>query len=237
MLRLIGMLMIAGVLGINSPILGAVSEGILFFNLADSTDHAPRFRFDGNTFSLINDGIAGTSGARNAAITYAVFLNDIPDIPTRIASVDLEGLSIDGPAVLTYNGSIRQFFKGGTVRVYDPGNVLLLSADLNSNSLAGIPSPNMQALLLTIEIGPITGGTLAPLLDANSLYLAVRLDHFSGPLGISMTGDALDPFTASGSFRLLAAPFVPEPAMSLSGLMLVVMIFYTRRAGVPVSPH
>src|SRR5262245_44608967 len=90
----------------------------------------------GGQFSTSSDGNGATSGDQNTSIEFTSFLDLLPDINTSVASFTLTGLTATGPAQQLGNLAIQNF-TGGQYNLYDPSNILLLSAPLGSSVLTG----------------------------------------------------------------------------------------------------
>jgi hypothetical protein len=180
-------------------------------------DALPDVEYNGATFHTLNDGVAGTPGDQNTAVEFLDFL--LPhhaSINTSTASYTLAGLTPIGPA--TNVGVILQSFTGGSFQLYDeaPGNALLLSGNLGSSQLVGSSGPPATAALFSTSFASVTGGSLAPFIQANSLSLSISMTDVSsggaGP-GLQAPGGVLLPFNADVTQSI--AGEAPEPGTLL----------------------
>ncbi len=183
--------------------------------------------FDGTTFSTVNDGNALTTGDQNTDVDFGDFLSATPDILSSSASLSFNGLTRSGPP--TVIGSlVVQPFSGGTISVFDPANLLLLSGTLANSVLTGPIGPPATGALFTTTFATVTGGSLAPLLAPGSLSLSMSLTDVNGGAGLSVTGGAqsvLSPFNGDATLNVAAERVIPEPAgLLLAGLALGGMI-------------
>jgi hypothetical protein len=182
--------------------------------------------YDGTSLITIDDGDGGTIGDQNTAIDFLDYLSPITDIPTDTGSFTLSGLTSSGSA--TVIGSlVVQDFSDGLFELYDPANVLLLSANLDTSVLSGTVGSPASGAFFTTSFASVSGGSLGAQIELNSLSLSISLTDINGGVGFSLNGangDQLTPFDADVTANV-AAQQIPEPASAmlvLLGLGLVV---------------
>jgi len=208
---------------------GALAGTIMKLDLG--SDAAPDVEFNGTTFSTVNDVFAVTTGEQNTDVDFGDFLAATPDILLSTASVSFSGLNTAGaPTVI---GSLLvQPFSGGTISIYDPANVLLLSGTLANSLVTGLIGPPATGGLFTTSFATVTGGTLAPLLAPNSLSLSLNLTDVNGGGGFSVSGGpqaVLEKFSADATLNVAADQFIPEPGTLLLALAAGTSIVPRRR--------
>ncbi len=177
----------------------------------------------GGPLSTIDDMNLATTGDQNTRINYIGFLEAVAaDVAMADASVTLDGLTAVNPATVFNGTMVVQSFMGGTLSLYDPSNNLLLSGALNQSALSGPLGPPGDGGLFTTSFNMVTGGTLAPFIQPDSLTVAMHFDDVDGGAGLSVTpippvepplqaSATLDPFTANATMDIEG---VPEPASS-----------------------
>jgi hypothetical protein len=185
--------------------------------LSLGNDTAADVMYNGTTLSTTNDGNGSTPGDQNTSIDFTDFLSDQPDILTPLASVSFGGLTPAGVATVFANTLVLQNFAGGTIELYDPSNVLLLSGDLGNSTLAGPLGPPATGALFTTSFSTVTGGSLANRIAPGSLTFSMNLTSINSGAGLSVTGDLLNPFLADASLNIDGE--VPEPASGLLTLL------------------
>ncbi|MCI0335590.1 MAG: hypothetical protein L0228_20470 [Planctomycetes bacterium] len=196
----------------------------------------------GGILSTVDDGNAATTGDQNTAAEFLDFLEGVaPDIIASTASFTMDGLVADGTATVFGGAFVVQGFTGGTLDLYDAGNTLLLSGDLDTSALAGPLGPPATGGLFTTSFSTVTGGTLAPYIVADSLTLSMSLIDINGGAGLTVTppppvvppilhSGGLNPFTADATLSIDGE--VPEPAflaLVTMGSALVAAIVRRRR--------
>jgi hypothetical protein len=200
----------------------------------------------GGVLSTVDDAaVPATTGDQNTAVEFLGFLEPVTtDILTPTASFSLDGLVAAGPATVLGGAIVVQSFAGGTLELYDPANVLLLSGTLGSSALSGKLGPPGAGGLFSTSFAVVTGGTLAPYIDPTSLSLAVALTDINGGAGLSVSPlppplppppppgfdfGLLDAFTGDASVEI-AGEFVPEPVSIALCLMAgALSLIVTRR--------
>jgi hypothetical protein len=180
--------------------------------------------FDGTTLSTVDDGGPGT-GDQQTNAEFLDFVNSEPNITDLSGSFTLDGLTVDGDAI-DFTFLVIQSFTGGTLSLYDGANTLLLSGALADSVLTGSIGAPATGALFTTSFGSVTGGTLAPLIDPDTLTLAITFTNINGGSGLSTTGAlpgpvSLDPFEADATVIIAADP-IPEPA---AATLLIVGLF------------
>jgi hypothetical protein len=179
------------------------------------SDIPPELQYDGAVLSTVDDGIAATTGKQNTDIDFDDFLSGLSDVATVTASFTLNGLATNGSASVFGGTLVIQNFLGGTINLYDPSNSLLLSGTLGDSALSGTIGPPGTGAVFTATLSFVTGGSLAPLIDNDSLTMSINLTDVNDSAGFSVSGgNVLNPFTADAAVNL-AADAVPEPAMLL----------------------
>ncbi|MCI0335589.1 MAG: PEP-CTERM sorting domain-containing protein [Planctomycetes bacterium] len=183
---------------------------------------AENFQFDSGILSTIDDGDSSTSGDQNAMIAFMGMgeAKAASFAPPPSGSFTLSGMIASSPAT-TFSGSLMvQSFNSGNLAIYGADNTLLLSADVSLSAITGpLGPPNSQGLFLAF--GDLTGGSMAPYLDPDSLRVKIKLPMVTGGFSVSPMPGAppppthlatLEPFTATApSVEILAEP-IPEPA-------------------------
>ena len=207
--------------------------------LSLGSDAQADIKFDGMTLSTVDATIPPTPGDQNTAVDYQDFLSGMTDIVLPDASFSMNGLTESGAASVFGSFLVIQNFTGGTFELYDtaPGNALLLSGQLANSTLTGPIGAPATGALFTTSFALVTGGSLAPLIDKDTLTVSMNLSSISDGAGLKVTpvgGPApysLDPFDADASVNI-AADKVPEPATSallLLGSMLAGVSIPSRR--------
>jgi hypothetical protein len=184
----------------------------------------------GGILSTVSDGNAATTGDQNTNIEFTDFFNAIPDINSGDASFTLSGLTTTGvPSV--FGTLVLQSFNGGTLSLFDPSNVLLLSANLTNSQLSGTLGPPGTGSVFTTTLGSFTGGTLAPSLVPGSFGMSMQLIQVNGGSGFGVgPGPVLLPFSADGSLNLIGEA-IPEPSsLILVAIATVAMLRARRRS-------
>jgi len=218
---------------------GTLHAGTII-KLSLGSDAPADVEFDGTTLSTVDDLIVPTTGDQNTAIDYQDFLSGMADIVLPDASFSMNGLTESGPASVFGGFLVIQNFTGGTFELYDPapGNPLLLSGALANSTLTGPIGPPATGALFTTSFALVTGGSLAPLIEKNSLTLSMNLSSINNGSGLSVTTivgpapvSSLDPFRADASVNI-AAERIPEPATTVLlflGTTLAVVSIPSRR--------
>jgi hypothetical protein len=174
---------------------------------------ASHIEFASNVLSTTDDGNTATTGEHNTAVDFQGILGSRPDIAAD-ASVTVNGITRVGSATVFPNQLMLQNFSGGTVSIYDVANTLLLSGSLKASTLAGsLGVTGANDALFTTSFNQITGGSLAPGLDPNSITLKMNIGAINGGAGLSAPGSILSPFTANALLTITGE--VPEPATGL----------------------
>ncbi len=201
-------------------VFGGTSTAGTIIKLSLGSDTPADIEFDGTTLSTIDDGDVGTTGEQNTNIDFLDFLTSFPNILTPTASLELDGLTASGSATVFAGVLVIQNFTGGTLELYDPANTLLLSGTLDDSTLTGPLGPPATGALFTTSFGLVTGGSLAPLIDADTLTLSMSFSDINDGAGFSVAGIAplLNPFTADGTLSIAAEP-IPEP---VAGILLLI---------------
>jgi hypothetical protein len=193
-------------------------------------DAGPDIEFTGGIGGVLStaddSAVPATTGDQNTAVEFLEFLEPLTtDILTPTASFSLDGLVAVDPATVIAGVVVFQSSTGGTLELYDAANVLLLSGTLGDSSLSGTLGPPGAGGLFTTTFAVVTGGTLSPYIEANSLSLSVSLSDINDGAGLSVAplppplppppppGFAfgiLRPFTGHATVEI-AGEFVPEP--------------------------
>jgi hypothetical protein len=213
---------------------------IIKLSLGDVTPDVEYSGGPGGVLSTVDDTNGGTTGEQDTAIDYVGDLSFLTDVLTATASYTLNGVTAAGPASVM-GGSVFQLMAGGDFQLYDPANVLLLDVDLASSALTGVVGGSSGAEF-SITDGVVVGGSLAPLLVADTVSFSIALGDINGGAGLGITPigppiivpplpplipATIDPFTADAD-KLIGADVIPEPATAmllvLGGLSAVTMI-------------
>jgi hypothetical protein len=205
------------------------AAGATFARLGLRGDQITDIEFDGVTLSTMDDGVGTTTGEQNTDVDFQNFLSFMPDIVTPTASFSLNSLVTNGSASVVGNG-VNQHFLGGIVELFDPLNVLLLSATVNSAVLSGNLGSSATGNVGSTSLGTITGGSLAPLMRPNTFFISVSLSNIDSGSGLSVSGGGgtsiLDPFVSYATVTL-SAEQVPEPTAWV--LIMTALPFVRRR--------
>jgi hypothetical protein len=211
-------------------------------------DPAPDIEFTGGVGGFLStaDDSIPSAGDQNTAIEYVDFLEAVAtDIDTSTASFTLKDLEATEPATILAGTVVFQNFVGGTLELYDPGTVLLLSGTLATSALSGTLGPPGTGGLFTTNFATVTDGTLAPYIDVDSMTLSVALADINGGAGLSVVFlpppvppvpniefGVLNAFTADASLNI-AANFsgIPEPASLALSLLGAAMSLVAGRRG------
>jgi hypothetical protein len=180
--------------------------------------------FDGSTLSTVDDGGPG-AGDQQTNAEFLDFVSSEPNITDLSGSFSLDGLTIDGDAI-DFGFLVIQNFTGGVLKLYDGADTLLLEGTLADSVLTGAIGAPATGALFTTSFGTVTDGTLAPLILADTLTLAITFTNINGGAGLDTTGSfpgpvSLDPFDADAT-AIIAADPIPEPASAT--LLFVGMI-------------
>ncbi|HEX5471062.1 MAG TPA: hypothetical protein VFW73_04210 [Lacipirellulaceae bacterium] len=178
---------------------------IIKLDLGNSDPPSPDVQFSGGVLSTIDDGIGITTGEQNTAVLYTDFLSFLPPIPG--GSFTLHGATPAGPATSSVLGILSQNFSGGSFQIYDSANVKLLDVNMSNSTLLGGPLP--VGAFFNINNGLIVGGSLAPLIAANSVNMSMSLSGISGGQLTEIDG-VLQAFTANSTNNIVGLP-IPEP--------------------------
>jgi hypothetical protein len=197
---------------------GAQASTILKLSLGG--DAGADIEFDGTTLSSADDGDAATTGEQNTSVEFLTFLDGFADILDDVASFTLDGLTVDGPPVIIMGVLVGQGFNDGALSLYDAANVLLLSATLDGSVLTAIIGAPATGSVFTAGIATVTGGTLAPLIEPDTLTLSISMVDINGGAGVSVVGfgavPVLEPFTADATLLFDAEERrAPEPGSAL----------------------
>jgi hypothetical protein len=163
-------------------------------------------------------------------IEYTGVLSFIPSVNTPTASFSMNGLQAVGPATV-FGTLVIQNYAGGTFRLYNPANTLLLQGPMGPSALSGVVGPPGTGALFTTSLTTVTGGSLAPLILPGTVSLSMNMTNVNGGAGFSVAGAAptLNAFLADASINI-AAEAVPEPTtLVLLGLGSIVAIAAGRR--------
>jgi hypothetical protein len=184
---------------------------------------SPDIEFDGSTLSTADDGNAVTDGDQNTAAEFTDFLESIEvDIPTPIASFTIGGLAPSGQAFVFLGQNVVQNFNGGSFTLYAADDSVLLSGSLTSSALSGTIGFSAGGLFTT-SFGSVTGGSLAPYIDDNTLVVSMnftKIQTTGGPVGLTVSPPPGNPapqihqgtlqaFTADASINIEGE--IPEP--------------------------
>lgn len=204
-------------------IFGSASSAGTIIKLDLGDDNAADVVFDGTQLSAVDDGNGSTTGNQDTEVEFLDFLSGEADISgPPPASFSLSGLTTAGAANVFANVLVIQNFTGGTFNLYDGSNNLLLSGLLDDSTLTGPIGPPATGALFTTTFASVTGGSLAPQIDSDTITLAMGLSSISSGAGFTVnTGGAaplLNPFTADATLSIAAEP-IPEP---VTGLLLIV---------------
>jgi hypothetical protein len=176
-------------------------------------------QLDGGLLSIIDDADSSTVGGRNTNITFEGPLDQFADIINERASISLHGVVLHGiPTVLS--GIVVQPTVGGTVSIWDDLNGLLLEADLNIGSIIGPLGSTATGAFTNLNLGTITGGSLASHFIPESYSIAFAFTNVNDGVGFSVTANDLNDFLASSTADIDAIP-VPEPP---TGVLLAACI-------------
>jgi hypothetical protein len=209
----------------------ACAETILKLDLGN--DSQADIQYDGATISTTLDIFNLTPGDQNTTVDFLGFLSSITPNPMPNASFSLSNVAKSGSAtVLVGPNLVVQEFTGGDYFIYDDNDDLLLTGMLGNSSLSGPLGPPATGALFTTTFGSVTGGSLADLIEPNSLSLSMSMTDINGGAGFSVTNDELDPFTTDVTLNMAAEQAVPEPTSAVLAMLgcLLVTFAFRRRA-------
>jgi hypothetical protein len=184
-------------------------------------DGADDVAFEYGQFSTIDDGIDSTTGQQNTAIEFMDFLDPFADITGSQASFSLSGLTPTGDSTTFSGWLVEQDFVAGSMSIFAPDNTLLLSADVSISAVTGpLGAPGLQGLFL--GLADVTGGMMAPYLDADSLSIRMKLPSINSGGGFSVSPPPglpapdqhlapLNSFSAGATVEIRGEP-IPEPS-------------------------
>lgn len=214
--------------------LANVAEAGTIIKLSLGNDPGPDVAFNGTVFSTIDDTLLATPlGDQKTAVEFLDFLGFIPPIPPSAASYTLSGVTVGGSAASVL-GTVVQPLVGGSFSLWDPSDALLLSADLGGSTLTGTLGPPGTGAVFSTTLGTVTGGSLATLIDPNSISIAIEMTTINGGAGLSVTpgpgGDELDPFVADVTEGIAADQRnIPEPASAMLLILGGALLLSVRR--------
>jgi hypothetical protein len=210
----------AATFGLTILVLATSADAGTIIKLSLGTDTPADVEFSGGSggiFGTVDDNTAGTTGDQNTAIEFGDFLDSSQaDVVTTTASFSLDNLTASGPAS-TFGQLVIQNFNGGTMSLYSPANVLLLSGTLANSALTGPIGAPATGALFTTSFANVTGGTLQPLILPNTLTVSMSLSDINSGAGFSVggaTSPVLNAFRADASLNIAAEP-IPEPVALL----------------------
>lgn len=218
-----------------------LASGDTIIKLGLGGDVAFDVSYDGTELATIDDGSVGSDGDQDTGVDFLGFLSSETDISFPDASFTIAGVSPSGLPVVSGGGFlVEQGFTGGMFWLYkEDGAVdeLLLSADLDDSTLFGVIGGPSVGSLFTTSFATVTGGTLAPLIDPDSIGMAISFTNVNGGAGFSTSGEGagllLNPFVGDVTLNI-EADQIPEPATSLlalwAGLLTVVWTLRSGRA-------
>jgi hypothetical protein len=221
-----------------ASIVSRAAQAETIIKLGLGTDSDPDIQYDGTYLSTLPDNdIPPTPGDQNTRVDYQGFLSGMPDINTPIASFTLANVEPDGDPDAPGGFVVFQNFKNGSLFLYDENNDLLLSGDLDKSLLAGPLDSTATGALFTTTFGTVTGGSLMPLIDPNSLTVSISMTGVNHDDGFSLihidNRTLLADFTADVTLNI-AAFEVPEPgsiALVMLGLLTVAGTAVQRPSG------
>jgi hypothetical protein len=204
------------VVGFNSAHAGTIIK-------LDLGSVAPDISYNGTTLSTVDDLVPATTGDQDTGVEFTDFLESVEaDISSPPASFSMSGLTASGSAFVFLGQNVLQNFTGGSFTLYAADNSILLSGTLATSALSG-PVGFPSGGLFTTTFGTVTGGTLQPYIDPNSLVLSMNFTDVQttgGPVGFFVSPPAATPaptvhmgtlqaFSADASISIAAE--VPEP--------------------------
>jgi hypothetical protein len=188
--------------------------------LSLGTDAPADVEFSGGAsgvFGTVDDGNGATNGDQNTAIEFGDFLDGSQsDVQTTTASFTLDNLTASG-APSTFGPLVIQNFTGGTLSLYNPANVLLLSGTLANSALTGPIGPPATGALFTTSFATVTGGTLQPQIVPNSLTVSMSFSDINSGAGFGLGGGpspVLTAFQADATLNI-AGQQIPEPVAAI----------------------
>jgi hypothetical protein len=191
----------------------AAHAAIIKLDLGGGPD--PDLIYSGSVLAAFSDGNGLTLGSQDTGIVYGDFLSGLG---TTSGSYSLQGLATSGPLVVTnLPGPIQQVtqpLSGGNFQVYGAANNLLLNVSLATSTsfLTGVVGSPTGAVI-SVTNGTVVGGSLAPLINPNSITFNFTLTNISGGTLIVDAGNILHSFTASATGEIGAS--VPEPMAAI----------------------
>lgn len=193
--------------GLAAP---CVAETILKVDMGTTTNDGPDVKLVGSVFSTIDDGLASTTGDQNTSVNFVGFLGSTPDIAADVASFSISNVTVDGaPNVL--GPVVVQPTKGGSIRLWDSTNLLLLAADIADGAIVGSLAGASTGSFANLSLGSIAGGSLAAVLKPNDFAISIAMTDVNHGLGMTVLNNQLQPFTA-GATANIAADQVPDPS-------------------------
>ena len=168
------------------------------------------FELTEETFTTVDDRTT-SPGEQNTAVVFTSFLSGHPDIPFDTASFSLQGVALIGSATTVPGGIVLQSTQGGTFGVWDDSDELLLSGTFDDGVIVGSTGGSATGSFANLSLGTVNDGSLAPLIDVNSVALSISFTNITDGQGFSLSQGQLAPFTAEGTANM-SANQVPEPA-------------------------
>ena len=162
------------------------------------------------TFSTVDDGTA-SPGQQNTTVVFTSFLDGYPDIPIEAASFSLEDVILNGSATAIPGSVVIQPTQGGTFGVWDDSDELLLAGTFNDGAIVGSTGDSATGSFANLSLGTVNDGSLASLVDVNSVALSISFTNVTDGQGFSLSQGHLAPFSAEGTANM-SANQVPEPA-------------------------
>jgi hypothetical protein len=226
-------------------IIATVCLAVMSSNLLASTtilkfgfgaDASPDIEAIGGILSTVDDGDAATPGDQNTGVDFLGPFLGMPSIPVANASITFDGIVLTN-AIQNIGSLILQPTSGGTFKVWDDSNSLLLSGTFGDGLMTGSLGGTATASLISLEFGTFDGGSLQNQLDPTSAAVSLSFTGINGGAGLSVSQMPLTLNNFSADATGLIAASVPEPA-SLSGIAvgLLGLIGFARRKRFVTTP-
>jgi hypothetical protein len=179
----------------------------------------PDIHWSGSALSTIPDGSGPLgSGSQSTNIIYGDFLSFLG---TTTGAYSLHNLTVAGPALPgPFPGQVTQPLSGGSFQIWQTGNNVtpLLDVDLSNPSLSALTGfvGSTSGAVITVNNAHVQGGSLQPLIAANSISFSISLSNISGGLTLGGGGDTINQFDASATKDISGNPApIPEPSVAL----------------------
>ncbi|MEM9827057.1 MAG: PEP-CTERM sorting domain-containing protein [Planctomycetota bacterium] len=184
---------------------------IIRANLNGAPTSVGDLRFENGELFTLDDGHTPI-GDQRTDIEFESFLSPLFANIADLASFSLDGVMADGPVQYLGTGpSVFQETVGGTFRLYDSADSLLLEGELQTGLIAGSLTASTGGFMSTSPV-IFTAGSLLPSLPLHAGDFSMTFSGIQSDAGAALSdaGGVLSGFRADGQVLIDSQP-VPEP--------------------------